>query len=448
MSVLAEVVAEKKSPAILGANESVPGVSIFAAEPAAVFEFSLADTEPFEKLTAFLSHYRLADGFQEKIPAGTFCGGWIGFFGYELGRFIETLPATAVDDLGFPVVRLGFYDKALLYDHTSKQFSQVALEFDGESAAAKFDILNDWLDAAAKRPVTPPELSDLETIAFDSYSSNLNQSQYFEALEKTRRYIVDGEVYQINFSQRFECDFSGRPIDLFHWQNRFNPSPYAAFLSWDDQAIVSASPELFLNVCGDDVCTRPIKGTRRRNPVLADSAPDNQSAFDDLVGSEKDQAELAMIVDLERNDLAKICIPGTRHVTCAREIEAFPTVYHAVGVVAGQLSSAPTPQRVIDILKATFPGGSITGAPKIRAMEIIDELEPTARSVYTGSIGWIGLNFDLCWNIAIRTILIDRQKAYVQTGGGIVADSDPQAEWDETLTKARALLAGIRAVGG
>jgi para-aminobenzoate synthetase component 1 len=179
--------------------------------------------------------------------------------------------------------------------------------------------------------------------------------------------------------------------------------------------------------------------------LLPDESPENRNHFHDLVISEKEQAELAMIVDLERNDLARICRPGTRSVSCSRQIESFPTVYHAIAVVQGQLSASPSPQRVIDILRATFPGGSITGAPKIRSMEIIDELEPTARSVYTGSIGWIGLNFDLCWNIAIRTILVSEQKVTIQAGGGIVADSDPQAEWNETWTKARALLAGVDA---
>lgn len=448
LSSLAEVIAGKEAPAILGGNDSVQGYSVFAADPVEVFEFSLRDDKPFEKLSAFLSKYHLPEGCGDTLPAGKFCGGWIGFFGYELGRFIETLPSTATDDLGFPVIRLGFYDKAILYDHAAGQFQLVALNFEGELVEAKFDTLKSWLRTAEDRSLSELTGGDVEAIRLDSQSCNMTQQQYFRAIKKTNHFIFDGDVYQINFSQRFECPFSGRPIDLFHWQNRFNPSPYAAYLSWNDQAIVSASPELFLDVRGDHVCTRPIKGTRPRNPLLADADAENQKAFDDLEHSEKDQAELAMIVDLERNDLAKICIPGTRHVTCAREIKAFPTVYHAVGVVEGTLSSSPGPQRVIDILKATFPGGSITGAPKIRAMEIIDALESTARSVYTGSIGWIGLNFDLCWNIAIRTILIEGEKATVQTGGGIVADSDPRAEWDETLTKARALLAGIAAVGG
>ena len=446
LSALAEVISEKQSPAILGGNDSVQGMSIFAAEPVEVFEFSLDGKEPFEQLADFLSRYQLADGKEDNVKAGTFCGGWIGFFGYELGRFVERLPALAVDDLGWPVIRLGFYDKAIVYDHAAKRFSLAALDC-GDGADAKFDTLRSWLQAARTRDVHALNCGDASPIDINTYTCNMTQPQYFDALDKTHQYIIDGEVYQINFSQRFACDFSASGVDLFHWQNRFNPSPYAAYLSWEDKTIVSASPELFLRAEGDRVSTRPIKGTRPRNRFLADDADENQQQFHDLVESEKDQAELAMIVDLERNDLAKICVPGTRHVTCGREIEAFPTVYHAVGVVEGTLVSSPGPQRVVDMLKATFPGGSITGAPKIRAMDIIDELEPTARGVYTGSIGWIGINFDLCWNIAIRTILLNGQTAYVQTGGGIVADSNARAEWDETLTKAGALLAGIQAVG-
>jgi para-aminobenzoate synthetase component 1 len=179
-----------------------------------------------------------------------------------------------------------------------------------------------------------------------------------------------------------------------------------------------------------------------------DDAPENKLNFHALVESQKDQAELAMIVDLERNDLARLCVPGTRHVTCPRMIEAFPTVYHAAGVIEGMLRLLPGPGRIVGILRAAFPGGSITGAPKIRSMEIIDALEPPARSVYTGAIGWISPDFNLCWNIAIRTILIEQQTAFVQAGGGIVADSDPLAEWDETLAKARVLLAGLCAVNG
>jgi para-aminobenzoate synthetase component 1 len=436
LPLLSEVVAGKPLAAILGGNESVDGWSIFTAEPVEVFEFSLQQKHPFEKLLTVLSKYQLDNTCKEQLPPGVFSGGWVGYFGYELGRFIENLPG------------LAFYDKAILFDHKTGQFTLMVLEYEGQRQTVdqKQAILKSWIARAAATSAPAFALADIDRVSMDTLRSNMSKTQYTDAIAKIKRYIYDGETYQINFSQRFCADFKGRFVDLFHWQNAHNPSPFAAYLAWGDRAVVSASPELFLQVAGETVTTKPIKGTRPRNPLLSDESPENAKHFHDLVTSEKEQAELAMIVDLERNDLARICQPGTRSVSCGRQIEAFPTVYHAVATVQGQLTSPPQPQRIVEILKATFPGGSITGAPKIRSMEIIDELEPTARGVYTGSIGWIGLNFDLCWNIAIRTILVSGQKAYIQAGGGIVADSDAEAEWNETITKARALLAGIEAV--
>lgn len=459
LTALTEVISQKENPAVLGGNASVRGYSIFAAEPLEVFEFRLDEQQPFEKLTARLSTYRLKEGKTAKkvsdpFNSDFFGGGWIGYFGYELGRFVETLPGRAVDDVGLPVVRLAFYDKAIVYDHAAAVFWLAALEVDGAavSVEAKFETLNVWIAAARSHRAAAPVPAAMDRIDATAFSCNMTQAAYLAAVERIQQDIHDGDTYQINFSRRFTCDFRGRAIDLFNWQNTFNPSPYAAYLAWDDCAVVSASPELFLQVDGDRIVTRPIKGTRPRNPLLPDEATENKAAYEDLVGNEKEQAELTMIVDLERNDLARICVPGTRHVPCAREIEIFPTVYHAAGVVEGMLAGAesgktakkvsdPFSWRVAQILKATFPGGSITGAPKVRSMEIIDELEPTARGVYTGSIGWIGIDGNLCLNIAIRTIVVKGRRAYVQTGGGIVADSDPAAEWAETLTKARALLA-------
>lgn len=442
-----EVVGKQHLPAILGGNPSVQGFSIFTAEPVEVFEFALHETDPFGKLSHFLSKYQFADSCD--IQSGVFCGGWIGYFGYELGRFIEKLPAQAVDDLDFPVIRLGFYDKAILFDHQIRQFILTALDYDGQKQTVKekFDLLSNWISQAKKTMTRTWDGSDIQNVNVDTVDCNITCQQYKNAIDRIKEYIHDGDTYQINFSQRFKTDFRGRPVDIFHWQNVYNPSPFAGYMAWENQSVISASPELFLNVNGDRIVTKPIKGTRPRNPVLQDESAENQAYFHDLVLSEKDQAELAMIVDLERNDLARICKPGTRTVSCARQIESFPTVYHAVATVEGVLGYPAGPQRVIEILKATFPGGSITGAPKIRSMEIIDELEPTARSVYTGSMGWIGLDFNLCWNIAIRTILTSGSSAYAQVGGGIVADSDVQSEWQETLTKARALLAGLRAAG-
>lgn len=456
LSSLLRIIAAQNNPAILGGNDSVRGQSIFTAEPLEVFEFAMDEDRPFEKLNAFLSRYQLesdnpstsddlSGGLRRSASVSGFCGGWIGYFGYELGRFIETLPQQAIDDIGLPVIRLAFYDKAILYNHAQRTFSFVAVAMEGEpSVSHKFAALHRWFTAAQE--ACPADVPPSAPRHWPLPSCTMTQTDYFAALEKTHRHIVDGDVYQINLSQRFSLPFTASPAALFDWQNHHNPSPYAAYLSWGDTTIVSASPELFLEVHGDRIITHPIKGTRPREAALPDDAPTNHRRFVDLVESEKDQAELAMIVDLERNDLARVCVPGTRGVSCVRRIETFATVYHAVAEVEGTLAVPPLPQRLERLLRATFPGGSITGAPKIRAMEIIDALEPTARGVYTGSIGWIGLNFDLCLNIAIRTIVINKHTAYIQTGGGIVADSNPQAEWDEMLTKAHALLAGISAI--
>jgi para-aminobenzoate synthetase component 1 len=272
----------------------------------------------------------------------------------------------------------------------------------------------------------------------------MTKDYYFRAFEKIRRYIYDGDVYQINFSQRFESQYHARPIDLFHWQNRYNPSPYSAYIDAGDFQVVSASPEMFITVNGRIISTKPVKGTRRRFDDTTNEAKIlNDENLRQLFNSAKEKAELNMIIDLERNDIARLCKPGTRNVTQPRTIETCPTVYHAVATISGKLRDNVN---FCDILKAMFPGGSITGAPKIRAMQIINEIEPTARGIYTGSIGYVGLNGNVCLNIAIRTVIIKNNVAYVQTGGGIVADSDAQAEYDETIIKARALIAGIKSV--
>ncbi len=425
---------------------------MWAAEPREIFEFTAAQTDPLANLQRVLSRYRLGDESAgsdrtDIPPAGMFRGGWIGHFSYELGRYLERLPAKATDDLRLPLIRLCFYDRVIAYDHRSDVFWLVALELPGDSEgpAEKIAALERHLDQA--RQVRPSNLprADIEAVDPTGTPRNMTREDYLRAVRRIQNYIREGEIYQVNFSHRFELPFAGRPISVFHWQNRYNPSGYAAYLDAGGFQIVSASPEMFLTIRDGVIQTKPIKGTR---PRLEASDPRasalNDRQFHDLLTNEKEQAELNMIIDLERNDVARICKPGTRYVAQPRTIETYPTVYHAVATIAGELRDNIT---FCDVLRAMFPGGSITGAPKIRAMEIIDELEPTARGVYTGAIGYLGLDGTVCLNIAIRTIIIQGDRAFAQTGGGIVADSDPHAEWDETITKARALLAGIAAVG-
>lgn len=437
-------------PSILGGNEAkaqADKFSYWASEPKEIFTFNSGQNKPFEKLQKVLNKYKLDQYQKTDLPKGMFKGGWIGYFAYELGRYIEKIPETAGDDIRMPLISLCFYDRFICYDHEQKGFLLIALELpdDNENAEYKLDGLECYLERAKDVKVCNYQDDSIEDIDPDSLRCNITKEYYLDTVERIRRYIYDGIVYQVNFSQRFDCDYNKEPVKLFHWQNRHNPAGYSAYIATDDYAIVSASPELFVSLIDGWISTKPIKGTRKRLPPISpQNIRINKENFNELVTSLKEQAELNMIIDLERNDLVRICQYGTRCVTQPRTIETYPTLYHAVATVSGRLRQDIT---MSDILKGIFPGGSITGAPKVSSMEIIDETEPTCRGVYTGSIGFVSLDGTICLNIAIRTIIIKGGIAYVQTGGGIVADSDPQAEWDETITKARALIAGIKATG-
>ena len=449
LSSLAEVVASHPDAAIIGGNDSVGRAgrfSIFAMQPSHVLQLGPDTPDPLAAIEAYLAVP--APVLPPDMPAGLFAGGWIGFFSYDLGRHIEKLPDCAIDDLRLPLARLAFYDHAICYDHQNGIFRLVVAAPAGEPAIAgrKFGQLEALLETARTNPPVPEPRFPASQSYLDGVRSNMKRADYRRTFEAIQRHIRDGDVYQINLSQRFECDFNARPIDLFHWQSRHNPSPFAAYIAADDFALVSASPEMFLTVRHGRISTKPIKGTRPRVTAGPDMDERNQRNLAELLQSPKEQAELNMIVDLERNDIARVCKPGTRHVAEPRTIEAYPTVFHAVATIAGELARPQKPGLIAEILRAAFPGGSITGAPKVAAMTIIEQLEPLRRGPYTGSIGYIGLDGSIQLNIAIRTAVIVGDKAYVQTGGGIVADSDCDAEYDETLVKARALIEGIEAV--
>jgi len=461
LAAVSEIFARRRLSSILGGNiakKDADGFSYWAAEPKEVFEFWAGEKDPFGKLQKVLAKYKLAEDFDVDsrlrgndkyigdLPEGIFLGGWIGYFSYDLGRYIEPTAfegsEAVIDDLRMPLIRLCFYDRAICYDHIRGVFWLIVLELpnDTEKPEEKLAGLEQILAECCRFCVSQPAPADIEKVDFTQIRSNMDKNYYLGAVKKIKQHIYDGDVYQINFSQRFECDFRTNPMDLFHWQNQYNPSGYAAYIDGGKFHIVSASPEMFVTIQDGFIQTKPIKGTRPRLSDTGEGKEINTKNFDELLDSEKEQAELNMIIDLERNDVARICEPGTRKVIQSRTIEIYPTVFHAVATVGGRLREDRT---FSDILAAMFPGGSITGAPKIRAMEIINQTEPTARGVYTGSIGFIGIDGSVCLNIAIRTIIIAGNKAFVQTGGGIVADSDPEAEWDETITKARALVAGV-----
>jgi para-aminobenzoate synthetase component 1 len=263
--------------------------------------------------------------------------------------------------------------------------------------------------------------------------SNFTREAYLQALSRIREYIRQGDVYQVNLTQRFSFPLSGEPYYLFKRLFGLNPAPFYAFLNCGDFQVLSTSMERFLYRRGDYLETRPIKGTRPRGATPAADVVLRQ----ELAESRKDDAELSMIVDLLRNDLGKVCRPRTVRVLEHKRLEAYQNVYHLVSVVAGQLQPEC---RAVDILRATFPGGSITGCPKIRAMEIIDELEPHVRHVYCGAIGYLGLHRNLDLNVAIRTAIISKGQAHFAVGGGVVYDSREEDEYEETLHKGRTLF--------
>jgi len=393
---------------------------------------------PFDILHGLLEKYHL-DCPQAPVPFG---GGAVGYLSYDLCHFIERLPATAIDDLKLPESYFAFYDTILAFDNlldktyiVSTGFPELDEAQRQKRAAQRLEEMQEQLSIPT--PTTEPKLPNSPAPAETVLKCNFTPHDYLKAVAKTRDYIIAGDIFQANISQRFETELTIPPYELYLRLRQINPAPFASYLNFEDVVIVSASPERFLRLDGDWVETRPIKGTRPRGKDAAEDARLAQ----ELTSSIKDRAENIMIVDLERNDLGRVCQFGTVRVTELATLETFPTVFHLTSTVVGKLR--PNKNR-LDLLKATFPGGSITGAPKVRAMEIIDEVEPTRRSVYTGAIGYFGFNGNLDINIVIRTFLIKGKKAYFQVGGGIVYDSDPAEEYQETLDKAKALIQALR----
>jgi len=394
---------------------------------------------PFDILCKLLDTYRL-DYFSTTIP---FWGGAVGYLSYDLCHFIERLPATAIDDLKLPESYFGFYDAIFAFDNLEGKAYIVSTgfpELDEDRRTKRARLRLEELKGRLSSPLpTVPEanLPSAKSSTEAVLKSNFTPKDYIKAVDMVREYIADGDVFQVNLSQRFETNLPVPPYELYRRLRQINPAPFASYLNFDGVTIISASPERFLRLDGDWVETRPIKGTRPRgkNPV------EDAMLAQELLNSVKDCAENVMIVDLERNYLGRVCQYGTVKVTELAILETFPTVFHLTSTVIGKLR--PDKNR-LDLLKATFPGGSITGAPKVRAMEIIDELEPTRRSVYTGAIGYLGFGRNVDLNIVIRTFIIKGGKAYFQVGGGIIYDSNAEAEYQETLDKAKALIQTLR----
>ncbi len=389
---------------------------------------------PFEHLRELLRQFSV----KSTIDSLPFPCGVAGYFAYDLCHFIERLPGRAADDIGLPDMYMGFYDTIVSYDNFHNTCTVIGVDFGLDNT--RRDRMERVVDALCRKSDACCESTDNRPKAGTpepALKFNFSKERYISAIKRIKDYITAGDVYQVNLSQRIETQSDIPPCQLYKNLRSVNPAPFSGYLAFDDVAIISSSPERFLHVNARHVQTRPIKGTRPRGK----DAQTDEVMKQALLSSPKDDAELTMIIDLERNDLGRVCDYGSVKVVERKALEAYPTVYHLVSTIEGDLYER---YDFIDLLKATFPGGSITGAPKIRAMQIIDELEPTRRSVYTGAIGYIGFNGDADLNIAIRTFIMKGKKVYFQVGSGIVADSDDEEEYEETLHKARALIDSLK----
>jgi para-aminobenzoate synthetase component 1 len=412
------------------------------------------DGDPLARVEALLEPFSsrpLAD-----VPP--FQGGAAGYIGYDWGAALERVPRARYDDLAVPDVLLGLYDWVIAWDHETGRAWVISTGMPERGAARdtratrQLALVKERLAdgqmggwavrrrgrdrRSAHRPISPSAPS-YAVPDVPGVRSNFTREGYLDAVARVIDYIRAGDIFQANLSQRLEASLLETPLALYERLRRRNPAPFAAFLDYGDVVVASSSPERFLRVLPDGrVETRPIKGTRPRGV-----GPEHDAALAlALSESDKDRAENVMIVDLLRNDLSRVCRPGTVRVPELFALEHYATVHHLVSTVVGDL--APE-HDAVDLLRAAFPGGSITGAPKVRAMQIIAELEPTARGPYCGAIGYLSTGGALDMSIVIRTYLVRGDDVYFQVGGGIVADSDPEQEYRETLDKAQGLIAAL-----
>lgn len=393
--------------------------SIVSSSPFDLIEHKNSSKAP-DVLKEKMSLYRRS--YDDRLP---FHGGAVGYFSYDMGRHFEKIRILTEDDVGVPDLYFGLYDWAFLVDHHLQKTYIVTADLDGEREER---ILKER-EEQAKMEVFFEEEQGEELVV----RSNFTREEYLRSIERVREYIRTGDVYQVNLTQRFETMTSRTATDLYLALRKASPTLFAALLNFDKLQLISNSPERFLKIRDRRIETRPIKGTRPRGKT----AEEDKRLREELLQSAKDRAELLMIVDLERNDLGRVSRIGSVSVPELFLTEEYANVHHLVATVTSEIREDAD---VFDVIRATFPGGSITGAPKIRAMEIIEELEPTSRNVYTGSIGYIGFDGNADFNIAIRTIVKKDQRILFQAGGGITWDSDPEEEYMESLHKASAIM--------
>ncbi|MFU7515026.1 aminodeoxychorismate synthase component I [Clostridium sp. HCS.1] len=376
--------------------------------------------EPFDVLEKLIEKYKISEEVYSHIPL---ISGAIGYISYDVCRILEELPNSSMEDFNISDIKFIFYNNIIIFDlYNNKQYITSLKGIDEE-----IDLIINKI----KSTVHIEEYKVEETRK--NFISNFNKSEYKTAITKMKNYIVSGDIYIANMTQRFYTDSAEDSFEIYKKLRSINKAPFSAYMNFNDFQIISSSPERFLEVNNRKVVTRPIKGTRPRGK---NKEEDKKNSLE-LLNSEKDKAELLMVVDLERNDLSKVCKPHSVKVTELFKLETYATVFHLVSTVEGELKDEVS---AIKCIKECFPGGSITGTPKIRAMEIIEELEALKRNIYTGSIGYFDFRGNADFNIAIRTIIKKDNKAYFGVGGGITYDSNEEDEYNETLDKAKALM--------
>ncbi|MDC0610709.1 aminodeoxychorismate synthase component 1 [Vibrio sp.] len=349
-----------------------------------------------------------------------FIGGALGYFAYDLGRQVESIPENALDDISLPDMAIGLYNWALIVDHNKQVANLVGIGI---------EAVHTWLESVKSQHID----NSTDFAVTSEWTSNMSQSEYAEKFNTIQDYLQSGDCYQINLTQRFNASYSGDEWQAYRLLEDNNKAPFSAFLRLDDHAIISISPERFIALNDGCIETKPIKGTMPRSSVPKDDLINAEI----LANSAKDQSENLMIVDLLRNDIGRVAQPGSVCVPKLFNIESFPAVHHMVSTITAKLDDDKS---ATDLLRACFPGGSITGAPKVRAMEIIEELEPHRRSVYCGSIGYISRHGRMDTSITIRTLIAKDSQLYVWAGGGIVADSKVGSEYQETYDKLSKIL--------
>ncbi|RDY24639.1 aminodeoxychorismate synthase component I [Romboutsia maritimum] len=412
-------------------KEKLGRYSFISSKPFKVIKYKDTEINPLDNLKNELDKYKIKNNTQ--LP---FIGGAVGYLSYDLGNYLERLPRTAIDDTNVYDLYFGLYNYVVVIDH---------LENKTYIATPDLDVENEiFLIEEIENRIKKSEEEGINTICYEEkhvestkLKSNFTKEEFKNSVQRVREYIRKGDIYQVNLTQRFSGKTSLSSYELYRDLRKFSPAPFGAFLNFEKTSILSNSPERFIKCIDKKIETRPIKGTRPRGK----NKEEDLNLQEELRNSEKDRAELLMIVDLERNDVGRISKIGSVKVPELFVIESYTNVNHLVSTVIGELEEG---KDAIDLIKATFPGGSITGAPKIRAMEIIDELEPTQRNVYTGSIGYIGFDGNVDLNIAIRTIIKQSDNVYFQVGGGMTWDSNPDDEYQETLDKAKSIMKALR----